>query len=234
MLKLVQFRPAFNVRNMSPFCLKLETYLRMTGIAHEVVWASDTRSAPKGKLPYIVDGDVTLGDSSLIVNYLKSKHGDPLDGTLDTQQRAQLLVWQRLFEDSLLYPMIYCRWIEPAGWARISRIFDKMPVPLRWFVPQLVRGRIRKTLHLQGMGRHTPGEIVRFGAQYLAAIETQLGAREFMLSAAPTSLDATAYGFLAQLVESSLDNPLAAKAKATPSFVAYCARMKQRYFADLA
>ena len=80
MLKLVQFHPAFGSRNMSPYCLKLETYLRMTGIAHEVVWNSDTSKAPKGKLPYIIDGDQVMGDSVLIIDYLKEKHGDPLDG----------------------------------------------------------------------------------------------------------------------------------------------------------
>ncbi len=43
MLQLFQFYPAFGVRNLSPFCLKLETYLRMSGIEHEVVWSSSTR-----------------------------------------------------------------------------------------------------------------------------------------------------------------------------------------------
>src|ERR1035437_7549707 len=100
MLKLVQFHPAFGVRNMSPFCLKLETYLRMTGIAHEVVWSSDVRTAPKGKLPYILDVDVVMGDSALIIDYLKARHGDPLDGTLSAEQKAQVLAWSSLFEDS--------------------------------------------------------------------------------------------------------------------------------------
>ncbi len=66
MLQLFQFYPAFGVRNLSPFCLKLETYLRMSGIEHEVVWSSSTRGAPKGKLPYIVDADgVEVVDSEI-------------------------------------------------------------------------------------------------------------------------------------------------------------------------
>ena len=103
MLKLFQFHPAFGVRNMSPFCLKLETWLRMTGIEYEIVWTSDTRSAPKGKLPYIVDGEVTLGDSTLIIEYLKGKYGDILDAALSLEQRVQAHVWRKLFEESLLF-----------------------------------------------------------------------------------------------------------------------------------
>ena len=64
MIKLVQFYPALGVRSLSPFCLKLETYLRLAGIDYEVVRSNDARRAPKGKLPYIIDGDLTIGDSA--------------------------------------------------------------------------------------------------------------------------------------------------------------------------
>lgn len=234
MLKLVQFHSVFGVRNMSPFCLKLETYLRMTGIAYEVVWNNNSQKAPKGKLPYIVDDDMVMGDSALIIDYLKTKHGDPLDGLLSSEQKAQALAWRSLFEDSLLFPVLHSRWIDPAGWRMTENLFKSMPFPLRHIVPGLARGGVRKQLDGQGMGRHTQDEIYRFGLQYLAAIETQLGNQPFMLGDSPTTLDATAYGFLANLVDTDFDNPLNRKAHAVPSFVAYCARIKQRYFADLA
>lgn len=233
MLKLVQFHPAFGSRNMSPYCLKLETYLRMAGIAHEVVWNSDTSKAPKGKLPYIIYGDRVMGDSALIIDYLKEKHGDPLDGALTAEQKAQMLAWRSLFEDSLMFPILHARWIDPAGWEKMKTLFDRMPLPLRLIIPDIVRKGVRKQLFGQGMGRHTQEEIYSFGLQYLAAIETQLGDKSFMLGETPTSLDATAYGFLANLVDTDFDNPINRKARGTPSFVAYCARIRQNYFADL-
>ena len=233
MLKLFQFHPAFGVRNMSPFCLKLETWLRMTGIEYEIVWTSDTRSAPKGKLPYIVDGEVTLGDSALIIEYLKGKYGDVLDADLSSEQRVQSHVWRKLFEESLLFPMLYARWVDPAGWSKIKHLFDRLSFPLRLLIPPLARSSVRKVVWGQGVGRHTPEEIYRFGLQDLSAIETQLADKPFMLGETPSTLDATAYGFLANLVDTDFDNPLNHKARNTPSFVAYCARMKQRYFADV-
>ena len=233
MLKLFQFHPAFGVRNMSPFCLKLETWLRMTGIEYEIVWTSDTRSAPKGKLPYIVDGEVTLGDSTLIIEYLKSKYGDVLDADLSPEQRVQAHVWRKLFEESLLFPMLYARWVDPAGWSKIKHLFDRLPLPLRLLIPPLARSSVRKVVWGQGVGRHSPEEIYRFGLQDLTAIETQLADKPFMLGETPSTLDATAYGFLVNLVDIDFDNPLNQKARNTPSFVAYCARMKQRYFADV-
>ena len=233
MLKLVQFHPAFGIRNMSPYCLKLETYLRMAGLEHEVVWNSDTSKAPKGKLPYIIDGDTVMGDSALIIDYLKEKHGDPLDGALTPEQKAQMLAWRSLFEDSLMFPILHARWIDPVGWEKMKTLFDRMPLPLRLTIPGIVRNGVRKQLYSQGMGRHTQEEIYGFGVQYLEAIEIQLGDKTFVLGDTPTSLDATAYGFLANLVDTDFDNPLNRKACGTPSFVAYCARIKQGYFADL-
>ena len=234
MLKLFQFHSAFGVRNLSPFCLKLETYLRLTGIEYEVAWSNTAIKAPKGKLPYIIDEGYVLGDSALIIDYLKKKHGDPLDGKLSADQKAQILAWRSLFEDSLIFAMIYSRWIDPAGWHKMQTLFASLPLPLRLVIPGFARNKISKQLFVQGMGRHTQEEVYDFGLHYLSAIETFLGNKPFMLGDTPTSLDATAYGILTNFVDTDFDNPLNRKAKATPSFVAYCERMKQRCFADLA
>lgn len=36
MIKLYQFEPAFGLANASPFCMKLETYLRMADLPFEI------------------------------------------------------------------------------------------------------------------------------------------------------------------------------------------------------
>lgn len=37
MIKLYQFSPAWGLPNPSPFCMKVETYLRMTGLPYEAI-----------------------------------------------------------------------------------------------------------------------------------------------------------------------------------------------------
>jgi Glutathione S-transferase N-terminal domain len=56
MIKLYQFNPAFGLPNPSPSCMKLETYLRMTGIPFEIIPNASLAKAPKGKIPYICNG----------------------------------------------------------------------------------------------------------------------------------------------------------------------------------
>ena len=54
-IKLFQFPRMFAIPNLSPFCCKLETWLRIAGIPYETVDTPDPRKGPKGKLPFIED-----------------------------------------------------------------------------------------------------------------------------------------------------------------------------------
>ena len=62
-VKLYQFPPAWGLPNPSPFCMKLEVFLRLAEIPYEVVTWPDPRKAPKGKLPFIEHEGTRIADS---------------------------------------------------------------------------------------------------------------------------------------------------------------------------
>ena len=67
MIEPQQFPPVFH-RNISPFTLNLEAWLRLAGLPYEVVTILDPGRSPKGKLPFIDDDDGrAVADSSLII-----------------------------------------------------------------------------------------------------------------------------------------------------------------------
>ena len=77
-IKLFQFPRLFGIPNVSPFCCKLETWMRIARIPYEVVSTPDPRKGPKGKLPFIEDAGVRIADTSLIVDHLVRTRGvDP-------------------------------------------------------------------------------------------------------------------------------------------------------------
>lgn len=86
-IKLFQFPRMFGIPNISPFCCKLETWLRMTGIRYEVVDAPDPRKGPMSKVHFVDDGGVRLGDTTLIIKHLKKTRGVDPDAWLDERQR---------------------------------------------------------------------------------------------------------------------------------------------------
>lgn len=235
MIKLYQFPPAYGLPNMSPFCMKVETYLRMAGLAYECPRNADIFKSPKGKMPYIEDtsaGGKIIADSSFIIDYLKVTYGDSLDAKLSARQRALGVAIQRTFEESLYWPVVYSRWIEDVGYETVkAAAFAKFKFPLRQIVPVMARRGLRKELHGQGTGRHSREEIYAIGCRDVIALSELLGDQAYFLGDEPASIDATAYGFMANLLWVPIDLPIRQQAQKLPNLEAYCQRMKARYFA---
>ena len=231
MIKLYQFAPAFGLPNMSPFCMKVENYLRMAGLPYECPRKADIFKSPKGKMPYIDDNGKVLADSTFIVDYLKATYGDKLDAKLTARQRALGVVIQRTFEESLYWPVVYSRWIEDVGFNTVKEAaFAKLGFPMRQLIPVFARRGLRKQLHAQGTGRHSRDEIYAIGCRDVTALSELLGVQPFFLGDEPTSVDATAYAFLANLLWAPIDLPIRAHAQKLPNLEAYCQRMKARYY----
>ena len=87
MILLHQFPRAWGTPNPSQFCVKIETYLRLAKLPYRSE-AAVPFQAPLGKLPFIVDDGKKICDSRLIVEYLKTTYGDPLDNWLSPEQKG--------------------------------------------------------------------------------------------------------------------------------------------------
>jgi len=48
MITLHQYPGCWELPSLSPFCIKVETYLKMTGIPYKVVVENDPRHGPTG------------------------------------------------------------------------------------------------------------------------------------------------------------------------------------------
>ncbi|MEZ5650951.1 MAG: glutathione S-transferase family protein [Burkholderiaceae bacterium] len=231
MIRLYQFAPAFGLPNASPFCMKVENYLRIAGLPFELVNGADVMKAPKRKLPYIDDDGQIVADSSFIIEHLKARHGDRLDGGLSASERAISLAFQRLLEENSYWVAVYSRWADEANWPTTrDAFFGAMPLPLRWFVPSLARRGVLGQMRGHGMGRHSAEEIYAIGKRDVDALADFLGEKPFMMGEQPTSIDATVHAFMANLLWVPADSPVQRHARTRPNLEAYCQRMKARFY----
>lgn len=231
MITLHQFPPALGLPNASPFCLKLELYLRMAGLPYRNAYTLELHKAPKGKLPWIDDDGTAVADSGLIIDYLKRKYGDPLDAGLNPEQRALALAITRLIEEHLYWAVLYDRWITPQGWAMTRpAFFGTLPRPLRAIVPLVARRGIRAELQGHGMGRHAPEQIHALGVADVDALAVLLDGQEFFLGAQVSSVDAIAAAFLANILMVPLETPIKSATAGHANLAAYCRRMAGQYF----
>jgi glutathione S-transferase len=232
MITLFQFAPSFGLPNASPFCMKLETYLRMVELPYKIVEQADLSKAPKGKMPFIQDNDRTIADSNLIIDYLKATYGDPLDAHLTPVEQAIALAMQRLIEENLYWALVYSRWEEATNWPLLKTVyFESLPPVIKQLVPGIARKETRKNLKGHGMGRHQAEEIYTIGKKDLTALATFLGDKPFFMGDRPTSLDACAHASLKNVLCPQLPSPLLDHARQFPQFVSFCQRMDDRYYA---
>ncbi|MEL6453911.1 MAG: glutathione S-transferase family protein [Cyanobacteria bacterium J06623_5] len=233
MITLYQFEPSLGIRCPSPICLKLETYLRMVELPYQVAANANVLKAPKKKLPYIVDDGKVVADSGFIINYLKATYGDPLDAHLSPQPQGAMLGMRRLIEEHLYWIAFYYRWADDNNWQVIKKVFfETVPMPFRLFVPTLVRRSAMRDLYGQGIGRHSADEVFELGCENIRAISHFLSDRSYLMGDQPTSLDATGYGMLANLISVSIDSRLKDYTLGFENLVAYCDRMHNRYWTN--
>ena len=222
--------------SMSPFCAKIDIYLRMRGLDFELV-PSDARKAPKGKLPVIrVEGE-TIADSQLIIEHLEAsfvppKYSAPLDLDQPASERAEGHLMRRTIEEALYFGMLYSRWVDPQGWAQFRPLLLRhVPKFIGPLIAPLVRRSVGKSAYAQGTARHSAEEVYRLARADLDALATVLGERPYALGETLRSVDASLYSFCAAILYAPLSNPLQTHLQSKANLVAYCDRLRTRFYA---
>ncbi len=234
MITLYQFHRIWGLPNASPYCMKLETYLRMTKLAYKVKYINNPRQAPKGKLPYIQIEDSLYADSELIIDELKKRFGNSLDEELTTEQKALAHLIDATLSERMYWIIVYWRWQDVEGWTRVKEdFFAKLPSLPRLLVPYLIRKKMLEALYTQGMGRHTRDEIIHLGQKTIEALAELLGSNMYFLGDKPSSIDASAFAFIANVLMTPIENPLQELLQTKENLTSYCERMRSTYYSDL-
>jgi glutathione S-transferase len=231
MITLYQFAPAWDVPNLSPFCLKIETYLKMAGLPYEIVHAIPPQ-APKGQLPFIEDNGKRIADSQFIVEYVRQTYGDRVDAHLSPEERAVANALQRLIENHLCWAFVFARFGKrDANWIENKRaLFGRLPPIVRDLVAAFARRQMLKEMRGHGMGRHTEEEIYLLGQEDLDALSAYLGVKPWFMGQRPTTLDASAFGLLANILWVPIDSPLKVHLRSLQNLTALCERVRERYY----
>ncbi|KAI8827102.1 uncharacterized protein EV422DRAFT_512644 [Fimicolochytrium jonesii] len=223
--------------NMSPACWKLETYLRLVKVPHvqkTIITASDS---PTKTAPWIRYNDFVLSDSQRIIRWLEKEGiSNGLDAHLTAEQKGQSTAIQYLLEEGVYWMMLYDRWQHEANWPTIRDLFfEPVPAVMRSFIANRVRSQTVMALRKQKLGRLSYEEILEMHGNCVEALSNLLGDKRYFLSdAQPSSVDATAFAQIANMVYSKLpDNRLSQQMASKPNLVAYCDRLKSEVFPEM-
>ncbi|ODM93957.1 hypothetical protein Ocin01_12724 [Orchesella cincta] len=180
--------------SFSPFGLKLETYLRLAKIPYEL----DTKypTGPKGKIPWITYNGTHMGDSHLIIQFLKKKFDVTLDKDSTKEQLSAARACRIMLEDHFLWGTKQYRWVDNF---QIMPQIIKMPTLYKVLLP-IQSAKIKQMMINQGIGKHTPTEIYEMTEADLHTLSSILGNNKFFGGEKPCEDDCSIFGCLAQAV----------------------------------
>jgi glutathione S-transferase len=227
MITLYSYPALFGVADNNGYGLKVFAFMRLAGLpfVHEHIF--DASAAPRGQLPYIVEDGATIGDSETIIAHLTSKHALTLDAALGARERDLDLLVTRLLDD-LYWVMSYSRWKDERFYPAFRAAFmrEHPQVDAEGFAK--ARDYNFQRYHFQGIGRYAPDAAYARGLADLRVLADLVAESEFVHGAAPTSIDAGIYGFIANIYFYDIATPLKEFVAAQPSLVRHCTAIHER------
>ncbi len=233
MITLYAFEPGFGMPSSSPFVTKTMILLKMADQPFETEIVHDLSTTPKGKLPYIKDGDQIVADSDVIRRHLETRYRVDFDEGLSDSDRAVGLALSRLTEEHLYWCTMYSHWQIDKHWATVKEMFfGTLPEGQKDAVADEVRQQILRDLHGHGLGRHSYEEIIDFARSDLKAIADVLGDGPFLFGDEPKSADAAVGTQILAIATDPFESPLTDAIHAQKPLVPYAKRVLNQFFPD--
>jgi len=230
---LCQFPLCPSVRTISPFALKLETWLRLAGIKYENVFTMKFGS--KGQIPYIELNGEEIPDSNMIISRLKDHFGKDPDQSCTSSDLAVGHAVTGLVEHHLAHVGFHYRYgLHMTNFLSVLKLGEYYNLPramTNWGRFQPTMTKVRS--YLQGIGRHTESEIWEMSFKDLNAISQLLATKQFLLGSSPTTVDCMLFGHLAQFLYIDIGFPQKTYMEQNcPNLVSLVDRIKGRFWPD--
>lgn len=242
MVYLYQFSRTPVVPSLSPYCLKVETWLRLAGVKYENVDHKMKYRSKKGQLPFIELNGEEIADSSVIIKELAQKFGKDLDVGLSNADKNVSHAMISMIENHLFWVLMWWRTKHTDNMIKGYKmnlqhsLGTRIPNSILNFFFRFGYGRkgLRK-VKAQGVGVHKPEEIMEFGQNDLKVLSETLADRPFFFGDEPTTLDIVAFANLAQIYFIDKEMPFQLRdymQESCANLAGHVNRMKERCFPD--
>ncbi|XP_013782322.1 failed axon connections-like [Limulus polyphemus] len=235
---LYQFVRCPVLPSLSPFCLKVETWLRMTGLKYENVDHRLKFKSKKGQLPFVELNGVEIADSDIIISELSKQFDKDLDEDLTVDQKNISHAFNSMLNNHTSWVMRWWRYSHPGQFLKTAQLDVKQAVNsalpksiIQFFFKMSFRSNIKKAVG-HGLGRHSREEILQFGKDDLKVLSEYLQDKPFFFGNEPHLLDCVAFSHLCQFYFVSFGDMKEYMDSDCANLVSFLERMKERYWPD--
>ena len=186
--------------HMSPFNQKIQRMLRHKGIPfEEKYWllaerGKGTQFSPSGKLPALeYQGDVVC-DSTDMAWYIEETFPDKPLIPESPEARGMVHVLEDWADESLYFYEMRWRFATGGNSGRnLERMVENENRFMRWLLPRLIPGGLKKILANQGVGRKSLSQLETDTARHIAAVEDLLSVGGWLVGDQLTLADLAVY-----------------------------------------
>ncbi|XP_023228415.1 failed axon connections-like [Centruroides sculpturatus] len=235
---LYQFNRSPTIPSISPFCLKVETWLRMTGLKYENVDHKMRFKSKKGQLPFVEINGREIADSDIIIKELAKMYDKDLNQDLTPDQRNISHAFISMLNNHTSWVVRWWRYSHPGQFLRISqmdvkRTFNsKMPKGIvNFFFRMSFKNNVKRAIG-HGLGRHTAEEIYEFGKADLKALSDCLAEKPYFFGNEPHLLDCVAFANICQFYFVPFADIKDFMEGECSNLVSFVDRMKKAYWPD--
>ena len=221
MIILYSYPELFGVADNNGYGLKVFAFLKLTGVPFTQQHLFDASAAPRGQLPYIVDDGEAIGDSDTIIEHLTRKYRLTIDDGLTAAQRDTNHLITRML-DNLYWVMSYSRWKDERFWPTFCDALRREHASLTDAGLRKAQEFNSQRYYYQGIGRYAPAAAYNRGIADLQVLANLIPARGYLHGPKPTSIDASIYGFIANIHFYDIDTPLKQFVASHQNLVRHC------------
>lgn len=242
---LYQFARTPLLPSLSPYCLKVETWLRLAGVKYENVDHKMKYRSKKGQLPFIELNGEEIADSAIIIKELSQRFNHDLDAGLSVDQKNIAHATISMIENHLTWVLMWWRSKYPDHVLKGYKVNlqhalgTRLPNAILNFCFKFAFGRKwlqgAKKVKAQGIGVHSPEEIIAFGQSDLKVLSDMLADKPFFFGDEPTTLDVVVFAHLGQIYFIDKEVSFALRdymTESCPNLVGLVNRVKDRCFPD--
>lgn len=217
--------------NASPFCAKVEFYLKAAKIPYKLK-PFDPSKSPRGKMPFIKLDEEFIPDSEMIIDRLDKKYNVDFDAHLSEEQKHLAHTIRRMLEEASYFIVLWNRWVNEKNWPKIrDDYFSFMPPVVKKVLPNFLRKGVKRTCHGHGVSRYSKEELQTSLQKDIDAV------MHFMSDEGPfyfgdkiSKLDLTVFPYLQALKKGQEPDPFQLNIKNRDKYERYVTNIETQFF----
>lgn len=233
MIMLSQSDRSPRLPSASPFCLKLESWLRLAGLPYTLMEAHELQGSSKRALPRVISesGRTMEGLRRVMLHIRAEARTDP-DAWLTTDERVFAQAVGHLYADWLVPAMVWLGWVQEESWPGLRAVYLSQEGQTLPAAADPLRDHLSLRIGELALREDEREKVEELVLREIESLADFLGSKPFFFGDQPSSVDCTLFALLVISASAPETSPVAQFAQGSYRIGDYVRRMISRLYPE--